>query len=378
MKTFLFLYYNYNIIIYFINIIKNKYLKLIILTILTFFVNYFTKENLIINNFNKFISNNTYVILPKDKNDPIILKEKLNLLEFISKNIGKKITEIKTIFVGFSSNFGNQLIYLNKVIFYCEILGCRKIILNKNYFWFINKRLYDKNHKMIIEKGDINKYNNKGILIDNTINFYYYINYIRPEFRINLLKKEIFRNIPKVIIDKKDLFIYIRSGDIFLENPHIDYSQPPLCFYQKIVINYKFNNIYIIASDTNNPNINILLKQFPKIIFMKNSLELDISYLSNAFNLVGAQSTFFFSILQLNNNVKFLWEFDFDRHNESRTNFLEQFINYIYIPKKNITTYRMKSSLKYKKEMTNWNCSQNQIYLMINDDCPFNFQLYNI
>ena len=205
MKTFLFLYYNYNIIIYFINIIKNKYLKLIILTILTFFVNYFTKENLIINNFNKFISNNTYVILPKDKNDPIILKEKLNLLEFISKNIGKKITEIKTIFVGFSSNFGNQLIYLNKVIFYCEILGCRKIILNKNYFWFINKRLYDKNHKMIIEKGDINKYNNKGILIDNTINFYYYINYIRPEFRINLLKKEIFRNIPKVIIDKKDL-----------------------------------------------------------------------------------------------------------------------------------------------------------------------------
>ena len=58
---------------------------------------------------------------------------------------------------------------------------------------------------MIIEKGDINKYNNKGILMDNTINFYYYINYIRPEFRINLLKKEIFRNIPKVIIDKKDL-----------------------------------------------------------------------------------------------------------------------------------------------------------------------------
>ena len=163
-----------------------------------------------------------------------------------------------------------------------------------------------------------------------------------------------------------------------MENPHKDYSQPPLCFYKKIVTNYKFNNIYIIASDTNNPNINILLKHFPKIIFKKNSIELDISYLSNAFNLVGAQSTFFFSILQLNTNVKFLWEFDFDRHNENRTNFLDQFLNYIYIPKKNITLYRMKSSLKYKKGMAIWNCTRNQIDLMLNEDCPFYFQLYNI
>ena len=300
---------------------------------------------------------------------------KLKLLEFISKIVDKKIYSVKSIFVGLTPNFGNNFIHLNKVIFYCEILGCKRIILHPNYYWYIKNRIYDIDNKMIIESGEESNYKNRGLIIDNTVNFFYYINYIRPEFRVNLLKNEIFKNLPEIKINKKDLVIYIRSGDIFLPNPHIDYSQPPLCFYLKILNNYKFNNIYIIAKNTNNPNINILLNKFPDIIFNQNDLKIDISYLCKAYNIVGGPSTLFFSILQINTNVKFLWDFDFHRHNENRTNFLEKFLNFFYIPKKNITIFRMISSINYTKEMSDWKCTEKQINLMLNSNCPFNFTM---
>ena len=228
---------------------------------------------------------------------------------------------------------------------------------------------------MVIENGDEIKYKNRGLIIDNSSNFYYYINYIKPEFRINLLKKEIFKNLPEIKINEKDLYIYIRSGDIFFKNIHKDYAQPPLCFYKKILKNYKFNNIYIIAKNKNNPNINLLLNQFPNIIFNKNQLKLDLSYLCKAYNIVGGVSTLFFSILQLNSNIKFLWEFNFQRHNENRINELEKLLDSFYIPKKNYTIYRMISSINYTKEMIEWKCNEKQINLMINSDCPFNFSI---
>ena len=40
---------------------------------------------------------------------------------------------------------------------------------------------------MIIMIGKESYYNNSGIIIDKTPNFFYYINYIKPELRINLL-----------------------------------------------------------------------------------------------------------------------------------------------------------------------------------------------
>lgn len=336
---------------------------------------FISKNSIIIDNFYRYNNNNNLIILPKDKKNPIILKERLNLLRFISKIVGKNITSVKTIFISRGSNFGNEFLLLNKVIFYCEILRCKKIILNREYYWYIKAKIINKKDKMIIEKGIESDFKSKEIIIDKTFNFYYYSNYIKPELKINLLKKEIFKNLPKIKIESKDLIIYIRSDDIFDGHAHLDYSQPPLCFYKTIIKNYKFKNIFIIAKNKKNPNINYLLKQFPNIIFNNNRLDIDISYLVHAYNIVGCPSTFFFSIFQLNQNIKNLWEFDFQHNNEKRINFLAKFLNSFNSPQKSITIYRMNSSIKYKKEMLDWKCTKNQINLMLNVDCPFNFSI---
>lgn len=316
--------------------------------------------------------------LPKDRNNPIILKEKLIFLYFLSKNLGKNLTSIKTIHLKPKFNFGNQFLLLNKAIFYCEIIRCKRILLNKRNFWFIKNKIIDNENRMKIKLIDKKVYKTSGLINDKTLYFFSYINYIKPELKINLLKKEIFRNLPKITINTNDLYIYIRSDDIFIsKNPHKDYAQPPLCFYQKIIINNKFKNIVILSKNKYNPNIKKLLSQFPSIIYNQNSLKLDISYLSNAYNLVKAQSTLFFSILYLNKNIRLLWEFDFQNHIESSENYLEKFLNSFNKPKRHFIIYRMKASTKYKNEMQNWKNSASQIHLMINENCPYNFTIIN-
>jgi len=42
------------------------------------------------------------------------------------------ITKLDTFFFSYSMNFGNSLIQINNAIFYCEIVDCNTIILNKN------------------------------------------------------------------------------------------------------------------------------------------------------------------------------------------------------------------------------------------------------
>ena len=92
---------------------------------------------------------------------------------------------------------------------------------------------------------------------------------IVPEIRIHLLKNEIRRNLPNVNIYPDDLVIHVRSGNIFKELVLSFYPQPPFCFYEYIISNNKFKNIYIISENNFNPVINKLISVFPNIIFKK-------------------------------------------------------------------------------------------------------------
>ena len=84
------------------------------------------------------------------------------------------------------------------------------------------------------------------------------------ENRFNVFKNEILSNLPKINTDINDLYIHIRSGDIFLNrNPEYasDYAQPPLCFYERIIKENNFNKIYIISQDRGNPVIDKLINE---------------------------------------------------------------------------------------------------------------------
>ena len=88
------------------------------------------------------------------------------------------------------------------------------------------------------------------------------------------------------------------------------YAQPPLCFYHKILNDFKFRKIYIISENNANVVIDKLLNENKNIIFKMNKLEDDISYLMFRYNLVASVSSFFTSIIKFNENIKNMWEYD--------------------------------------------------------------------
>ena len=223
---------------------------------------------------------------------------------------------------------------------------------------------------MTIEVGEKKYFNNKYTIFDTSDNFLFYYSYIKPEFRLNLLKNEILNNLPKVEIKSDELFIYIRSGDIFQTNNSF-YSQPPLCFYKNIINKNKFRKIYIISQNNLNPVIDKLIKEYSYIIFNKNSLDIDIAYLINAYNLVGGISTFINILMRLNDNLRFFWEYNIDSIEAK----IIHFHHSLYKPFKNITFFRMEPSEEYKIKMTNWKHSESQIKLMINEKCNKNFTI---
>ena len=197
------------------------------------------------------------------RNKTIISKEKNDILKMISKSIKKNISSIKNIFFSVKCNFGNCLCYLNKFLFYCEIIGCESIILDKKNFWFIKQEIILKNYNLRIKVDDINNLNiSLNSLFYKSRKLFYTLFNIKPEIRIHLVRDEILKNIPKVACFHNDLFIYVRGGDIFSLNPHYPYAQPPLCFYKKILDNFQFRKVYIISKDKKNPIINKIIHYF--------------------------------------------------------------------------------------------------------------------
>lgn len=174
-------------------------LKKIILLIIIIIIKYLENFNLI-----KLLDHH------KINNKYIISREKKKLLSYLSKKLKNNITKIDTIFLNYTAKFGNQIILLNKAIFYCEILKCKRMILNKYIYWFISNNTIDTNNNMTIELGNISDYQNKSnILIDSTNNYFWYYEYYRPQYRINIIKDQILQNLPKVISNYNDLHIYI-------------------------------------------------------------------------------------------------------------------------------------------------------------------------
>ena len=103
---------------------------------------------------------NYFLILkkfPKNRNDPLIIKEKLDILEKVSQKTRKNITSLNIVYYDEFNRYGNQLIAFNKLIFYSEILGIKKIIIDNDNLIYIRNNIYDEKSKLLIEVNyDIN------------------------------------------------------------------------------------------------------------------------------------------------------------------------------------------------------------------------------
>ena len=191
-----------------------------------------------------------------------------------------------------------------------------------------------------------------------------------PEIRFQLFKREILSNLPYVKIHPESLYIHIRGGDIFKTyNPHPTYAQPPLCFYKKIINNFKFKNIYIISIDRKNIIVNALLNEYKNIIHYNNDLLIDISILSHAYNIVLSVSSFAISSIKLNDNLINIWEYDMMRLSKK----IVYLHHHLYKFEIKYKIHTMKPSPTYVRKMFSWKCSSEQIKLMLEEKCPYEF-----
>ena len=323
------------------------------------------KEKEDIERYNKLLD------MPKNPEDPLIKKERETILENYYRDTNK--TDM-IIYFDMTFPFGNQIAAVNKMIFYCEIIHCKKLILPVENRIYINHTLLDKEYNLQIEVAQESF--QADLITDISFEFFYVFYNLKIENRIGILKNEIVNNLPKVNVNKNDLIIHIRSGDIFQHKGETDYapdySQPPLCFYQKILEQFKFSDIYIIAEDNIfNPVIEELRKKYPKIKYNQNSLEIDLSYLIYGYNIVGSISSFLISSIKLNDNIKFFWEYD----RYPMCSKIYHFHHSIFNIQRKYTIYQMPPSETYKNKMIVWKCSDEQINIMLNDKCPYNFKI---
>lgn len=182
------------------------------------------------------------------------------------------------------------------------------------------------------------------------------------------MKEEIKKNLPKVKTSEDSLYIYIRSGDSFNTKGN-EYTPAPYCFYQRILSNYKFKDIILISSDKKSPIINKLLSEYPKIIYQSNSMEIDLSLLCNAYNLVNSVSSFSQAAIFFNDNLINLFEYEVYKLGE-KIYHLHYDIDKL---DKKFFIYRMKPSENYEIKMFIWKNTDNQRKLLFEEKCKYDF-----
>ena len=200
-------------------------------------------------NYNKIVERDIYFIkkyfslkvLMKEENSTLNFVLKKKLMQELQNLTKKNFHLLKNIFIEGTINFGNQIIAFNNLIYYCEILGIKNIYLNSEINWYIQNDINsNKIHISLFSKKKINC-NSIYTLCTNIVTFFFPI-IIKSKRRSIILKDEIKKNLPKIKTSKNDLYIYIRSGDSFkIGGNH--YPPSPYCFYQRVISNFKFNNI---------------------------------------------------------------------------------------------------------------------------------------
>jgi len=277
-------------------------------------------------------------------------------LAFVKRDIKRKnISYIETI-AGGHGNLGNALIMLNNLINICENIKCRNVIaLGKSLNNIIKKPIFYKEKNIIIWPNLYMEKINVDIIINSNKIFHFKYKNKKIYNRLKIIRDEVISNIPKFKNTPDDLVINIRSGDVFINIIHKGYGQPPLCFYQKIINDNKFKNIYLMSNGHENPTVNKLLKIYPDIKYIHGTIKEDASVIIYAYNLVMPISTFPKTLVRLNNNL--------------RKMFVYSLVNFDF-KDENFTIYRMEPSLNYlNKIQRKWENTKEQLDLMLNENC---------
>lgn len=313
-------------------------------------------------NLNKYDNDFIFDKILKRGNVTQIAETNINLSDefFMSREVQNKInktnlTYINTIFGG-RGHIGNTLIMLNNLINICEKIRCKNILTPRGLQDIIKNPIFYKKYNITIFPTSYAKKIKIDLALSRRFIFWFSYKKQPHEMRLSVIKEEVLNNIPKYNANPNDLYINIRSGDIFLNKINRMYSQPPLCFYQKIIYENKYNNIFILSNGHENPVVDKLLDLYTKIKYIHGTVLYDMSVLVNAYNLVMPISTFPMVLIIFNDNLKNLYIYPLLK------NILKKDINF--------TVHKMVPSQQYMKLMAKkWKKSKEQLDLMINENC---------
>jgi hypothetical protein len=309
-----------------------------------------------------------FKVLIKNPKSVLNLEVKESLKNELGRKFRKNIDSLKNIFIRKPFNFGNHICGLNNILYYSEVLGIKNIYLNSSNNWYIKNNIStDKIHISLLSPKEINCNSQETFCGELSFHFFY-STVLKPERRSLILKDEIKRNLPKIKVHKRDLYIYIRSMSFM--PPKNEYTPAPYCFYQKILSDFKFRKIYIISMNDKSPIIPRLLSDYPKIKFKLNKVEEDIAILFQVYNLVNAVSSFTQATISFNDNLKNLFEYEIYKVSQCILHFHYDF----YKIKRRFTIYRMKPSEDYFAKMYVWKNSDEQIKTMFEDNCKYDFR----
>jgi hypothetical protein len=112
----------------------------------------------------------------------------------------------------------------------------------------------------------------------------------------------------------RELAVHVRSGDIFSDNPHPAYVQPPLSFYRKVIANLLdqklVDRVCIVAEDRRNPCIGAVEGYLTSIgvpvTMQSGTLADDVDYLRHARHVVYGFGTFGYGVSVLGGQIKTL------------------------------------------------------------------------
>ena len=195
--------------------------------------------------------------------------------------------------------FGNNFLQFVNALTMCHLFNYKKLVIYNNFLFF--KEDFDAGdvHVKILKENEdktrliIGQFYNPYIKINRTI--------------VDTFKQEFYKYIPNITVGENDLYIHIRSGDVYNMFPHEQYSQPPLAFYSDILNLKKWDSIHIISEDSKSP-------LYPSLIsfgcnHQENSFKIDLTYLLSSYNLVLSQGSFGLMVIYLSKNLRLFFNF---------------------------------------------------------------------
>lgn len=218
--------------------------------------------------------------------------------KLLEKHLGGNVLvdgkfKYSSIYVKRFEQLGNNFMQLSNTVYLSEVMNVSTIYIPEGFCLINNPITTSKGIKII----PTNETPSDAFVSCSKL-FLMLSDKYCTEDRVYEFASEVLKSIPKVKINKYGLYIHIRSGDIFKENPCALYGQPPLCFYESIIEKWGFNDIYILSQDTKNPVINSLVQRYDAKLIVTD-LPRTIGYILNAKNLVMSFGTFMPSLLKL-------------------------------------------------------------------------------